>query len=243
MKSAVEKDLDDEVEMMEVEYPETEDPATIERRETARVKQEKWQKTRLVKDLVLELVEGVETESVARSMIDKILDRSWWRVTVNSVWGPLEFNPELQRIIQKKMERQKKLLSDLVDEVNREKEEDLELYWAEDVKMVWGGVDVVDRLADGLATWRLFEEDKDFMDDRLELEMTMDWSQVEDREHGYLEDWMKSLGISGDMRECMELEEVEAHKELDDIMDRLLESKMMCQEYMDCGGDTGCTPR
>ena len=54
----------------------------------------------------------------------------------------------------------------------------------------------------------------------------MDWSQTEQEEHRYLEEWQETLGIEMDGENTMEMDDVYEHDYLDSLLMRMEECKL-----------------
>ena len=51
----------------------------------------------------MELVDGVEGVSVAKQMVNVVMERAWWSMRLREVWLPLEADVNLMRAVQAKI--------------------------------------------------------------------------------------------------------------------------------------------
>jgi hypothetical protein len=110
----------DQVEDMEVDSPALIDPETIIRREEAKKKKEKWKNRDCVRKLILEMVAQTEAQSAARNIMQEIVDRSWWRFKFMRVWGILEVDVPLQKVVTRMISKQEQEILEKRVSVRRE---------------------------------------------------------------------------------------------------------------------------
>jgi hypothetical protein len=88
---------DQELEWHEMDAPDLEEIEKIERKGMARRKQMSWNIKKLVRGLLVELVESTPAQAEAVRIMEEVFANSWWRIKVRQVWAWLEDDFELQR--------------------------------------------------------------------------------------------------------------------------------------------------
>ena len=90
----------------EDDWPEMDTPETIVRKEVAKEKSMRCKVKFMCGGVLEEVIGLVQARSEATKIMNKIIDRSYWRIKISEAWRMLENDRELQCIIVKKIKRQ-----------------------------------------------------------------------------------------------------------------------------------------
>ena len=137
--------------------------------------------------------------------MNRIVDRSFWRIKISEAWRMLEDDQELQSIILKKIRRQENDLATAIEDMEKqdrlERRKEAKTRWLEDHNKK--EFDSLEEMMRYLTVYsnELRQED--------EIGLGMDWSEVEKGKHHFLEVMMDDLNIISiwyDMIESVNME-------------------------------------
>ena len=175
----------------------------------------------IYESLTEEVIGREQARSEANKIMNRIVDRSYWRIKISEAWRMLEQDQELQSIIVKKIRRQEidgaEAVEDMEKQDRLERRKEAKTRWLEDHNKK--EFDSLEEMMRYLTVYsnELRQED--------EIGLGMDWSEVEKGEHHFLEVLMDDLGIRSkwdDMRESVDME-IDLDQEME-YMDRMLKS-------------------
>ena len=109
----------EEMEIDDADWPEVEEPAAVMRRERAKEKSRKAKVWFLCRNVVESVVDQLTARSVVNRMLDRVIDRSVWRLRIGEVWKLVEEDKELQSVILKKVRRQEREVTEAVERSDR----------------------------------------------------------------------------------------------------------------------------
>ena len=184
----------EECEIDDDDWPEVEDPAVIIRKEMAKEKSRKSKIHFMCKTLILEeVMNHVQARAEANKVVERIIERSVWRLRINGVWKLLKDDDELQAVVIKKIRRQQIVLVETIEAMERsdrlEKRVEAKEKWK--AKYEEGKVNNLEQMMSCLT---VCSNELLGKEDEMQC-VDMDWSQVEMVEHNFLESLMKELGI------------------------------------------------
>ena len=199
--------------------PEEIAPETLERLELAKKRKARWQATKIVKDMLQELVDSIGGVVVAKKMVERVWRSAWWQCRVREVWLPMENDVNLQRAKMNTQEREKERVRKLKveSEMIRIEKTATRLLGCEGMGQLENERMEIDSVEDGMmerleTSMRfltvLMEEEMGVgvgeMEDSLDMELgdtnhatgtVMDWEDVEKLEHRFLDCWRMELGV------------------------------------------------
>ena len=162
-----------------------EDPTSVIRKEIAKEKSRKSKIFFVCRSIIKEITERVEARSEANRIVDMVIERSVWRIRIAEVWKLLEDDIHLQAVIQKKILRQERDVRETMEAI--EKDDRLERRVVAKRKwVVKHSEKQLNTLEEMMACLTMCSK---------EMEVEMEWNEVELEEHMFMENWMKELGI------------------------------------------------
>ena len=178
------------VEKMEEDAPAMVDTDTIIRKEQAKFKQVQWARRQEMKALVMEMVDVVVARSVVSKVIEDVLSRSAWIISIEEVWRLLQDDQPLQAAVRKKMDRNElevsRAMEDIVKDDRLQKVADLRKRF----HVQRAQKQMVD-LGDLMDCMRITMGRESSSKEPLEKEPIedMEWTVMEIREHEVLNSW------------------------------------------------------
>ena len=208
------------VERMEEDTPVLMNVDTVIRKEQAKLKQAKLIKKLEVKSIVMELVNKVVARSDVNRILEEIMKRCTWIISIGEVWRLLQDDQPLQEAIMKKIARQEADLRIAYDEIEKEER----LHKVSNLKKTFVGVKAEREMVDFgemMSCLEITMRKESRLEDYKEYEY---WDYDEQMEHLELDVWWEE-NVSGvdtimtedDMVVDIELE----HDYIDGVMEGL----------------------